>query len=352
MIGISTACIGVFSMAAGTPQRSGPVERLHAAGAEFGTAQAEKVSDVRRKSSRGKDPYTATVIVQLPVRAGDEPVSATVRTTTDQPLSPGDTVEVLYAPAQPRLGAVAGDEASLGSELRGETMPAYLRWLFVAAWVLCCLGAVGHVSTRHGFRSLSRLGGNDKAARGRYVRAGDPGSPAGPEPSGREMLLEIQTDAGPAHVRASVGKHGLPPAMDGHELWLCWDARRGAQSSRFSPSRTPAVLVFDTGVVVHGMVAADEAKVLSERAVPVEKLGPAPQEGRPLRLFDTRAHWARYIEPLILQTCVVVLACAALLTFDVPDGWRWTAGIVGILGVFAAAGLYLGEDASTKRPEA
>ncbi|MFE6945648.1 hypothetical protein [Streptomyces chartreusis] len=166
------------------------------------------------------------------------------------------------------------------------------------------------------------------------------------------MLLEIQTDAGPAHVRASVGKHGLPLVMDGHELWLCWDARRGARSFRFSLSRTPAVLVFDTGVVVHGMLADDEAKVLSERAVPVEKLGPAPQEARPLRLFDTRAHWARYIEPLILQTCVVIFACAALLTFDVPDGWRWTAGIVGILGAFAAAGLYLSEDASTKRPEA
>lgn len=350
VIGIATALIGVCAMAAGTPQRSEAVERIHAAGAEFGIAQAEKVSDVRRKPSRGKDPYTATAIVQLPVKAGDESVSATVRTTTDQPLSPGDAVEVLYAPAEPRLGAVAGDEFSLGSELRGETMPAYMRWLFVAAWVLSCFGAVGHVSTRHGFRSFSRLGRNDKSIRGRYVRVGGPGSTAGPGSSGKEIFLEIQTDAGHARFRASVGKHGLPSLLEGQELWLCWDARRGARSSRFSPSRTPAVLVFDMGLVVHGMMTIDEAKALGERAVPVEKLGPAPEGGQPLRLFDTRAHWAQYVEPLILQTCVVVLSCAAMLTFDISNGWRWTAGIVGILGVFAAAGVYLSEDASAKRP--
>ncbi|MFG1671057.1 hypothetical protein [Streptomyces sp. Y7] len=352
VFGIGTALIGVFVMAAGTPQRSGAVERLYAAGAEFGTARAEKVSDVRRKSSRGKDPYTATVIVQLPVRAGDEPVSATVRTTTNQPLSPGDAVEVLYAPAQPRLGAVAGNEFSLGSELRGETMPAYMRWLVIAAWVLSCVAAVGHVSTRHGFRSFSRLGRHDKAIRGRYTRVGGPGSMAGQDSSGKETFLEIQTDTGYAHFRPSIGKHGLPSVMEGQELWLCWDTRRGTRTSRFSPSRTPAVLVFDTGLVVHGMMTVDQAKALSERAAPVEERGPAPEMGAPLMLFDTRAHWALYVESLLFQACVVVLACTALLTFDVPNAWRWTAGLVGILGVFAAAGAYLGEDASTKPPAA
>lgn len=107
VIGISTVLMAVFALTVGKPQRSDLVESIHSVGAEFGISRAEKVSDVRRKSSRGKDPYTATVIVQLPVKAGGEPVMATVKPTTKKPLSPGDPVEVLYAPAQPRLGAVA-----------------------------------------------------------------------------------------------------------------------------------------------------------------------------------------------------------------------------------------------------
>ncbi|MGW6889388.1 hypothetical protein ACWGKK_28100 [Streptomyces chartreusis] len=352
VVGISTALFGIFALAAGTPQRSELVERIHAAGAEFGVAQAEKVSDVRRKSSRGKDPYTATVTVQLPVEPGDEPVSATVKTTTNQPLRPGDAVDVLYAPAQPRLGAVAGDESSLGAELRGETMPAYMRWLFVAAWVFSCLGAAGHVSMRHGFRSLAHLGSNDKAIRGRYWRVGGAGSRTGQESSGKETYLEIQTDAGHARFHTSVGKQGLPAVMEGQQLWLCWDSHRGGQKSRFSPSRTPAVLVFDTGLVVHGMMKVDDVETLNDSGVSVEKLGPTPEMGRPFRLFDARAQWPLIVEPLVLQVCLVVLVCAALLTFDVANGWRWTAGIVGFLGVFAAAGLYVGDDTSTKRAEA
>ncbi|WP_405589847.1 hypothetical protein [Streptomyces sp. NBC_01092] len=292
------------------------------------------------------------MIVQLPAGAGVEPASATVKTTTKQPLSPGDPVDVLYAPAQPRLGAVAGDEFSLGSELRGETMPAYMRWLFVAAWILSCMAAVSHVSRRHGFRSFSRLGRKDKAIRGRYTRVGGPGATAGQESSGKEIYLEIQTDSGYAHFRTKVGKHGLPVVMEQQQLWLCWDAHRGASASRFSPSRTPAVLVFDTGLVVHGMMTVDEAKMLNDSGVSIEKLGPAPEADRPFRLFDFRAQWPSYVEPLVLQTSAVALACAALLTFDVADGWRWTAGIVGFLGVFAAAGAYVSEEASMKRAAA
>ncbi|MFB6938528.1 hypothetical protein [Streptomyces chartreusis] len=352
MIGISTALIGVFALAAGTPQRSELVERIHAAGAEFGVAQAEKVSDVRRKSSRGKDPYTATVNIQLPVEPGDEPVLATVKTTTNQPLSPGDSVDVLFAPAQPRLGAVAGDESSLGAELRGETMPAYMRWLFVSAWVVSCLGAVGRVSMRHGFRSLAQLGSNDMAIRGRYSRVGGSGATAGQASPGKETYLEIQTDAGHARFYTSFGKQGLPAVMEGQQLWLCWDGHRGGRKYRFSPSRTPAVLVFDTGLVVHGMMKVDDVETLNESGASVEKLGPAAEADRPFRLFDARAQWPLVVEPLALQVCLVVLVCAALLTFDVANSWRWTAGIVGFLGVFAAAGLYLGEDTSTKRAEA
>ncbi|WP_152861383.1 hypothetical protein [Streptomyces acidicola] len=349
VIGNATVLVGVFALAVGAPQRPERVERIHSAGAEFGFARAEKVSDVRRKSSRGKDPYTATVVVQLPAKSGGEPVSATVKATTKQPLRPGDPVEVLYAPAQPQLGAVAGDERSLGWELRGETMPAYMRWFFFAAWLLSCFAAVSHVSTRHGFRSYSRLGKRDKAMRGHYTRVGGPGAGAEQGSSGKDIYLEIGTDAGWVHFRTNVGKRGLPEAMEGQQLWLCWDAHRGARGSRISPNRTPAVLVFDTGLVVHGMVSVDEARSLNDSGVSVEKLRPALLEDRPLRLFDFRSQWPLFVEPLALQTCVVVVACAALLTFDVGTGWRWAAGIVGFLGAFAASGAYLSEDPPAKR---
>jgi hypothetical protein len=352
VIGISTVLTGVFALAVGAPQRSELVQRIHSAGAEFGVARAEKVSDVRRKPSKGKDPYTATVVVQLPDKVGGEPVSATVKATTKKPLRPGDPVEVLYAPAQPRLGAVAGDERSLGSELRGETMPAYMRWFFVAAWVLSCFTAVSHVSAKHGFRSYSRLGKEDKAIRGKYIRVGGRGSAARQGSPGMEKYLEIRTDAGWAHFHTDIGKRGLPEVIVGQQLWLCWDAHRGARGSRFSPGKTPAALVFDTGLVVHGMVSVDEARSLNDSAVSVEKLGPAPEEDRPLRLFDPRSHWPLFITPLALQTCVVVIACAALLTFDVATGWRWAAGILGFLGASAAVGEYLSEDPHTKRAPA
>ncbi|WP_159054812.1 hypothetical protein [Streptomyces dysideae] len=348
VIGISTVLIGVFALAVGAPQRSELVERIHSAGAEFGVARAEKVSDIQRKSSRGKDPYTATVVVQLPVNAGGVPVSATVKATTKKPLSPGDPVEVLYAPAQPRLGAVAGGERSLGSELRGETMPAYMRWLFVAAWVLSCIAAVSHVSTKHGFRSYSRLGKKDKGIRGHYTRVGGLGASAEHGSQGKDIYLEIRTDAGRVYFRTNFRKRGLPEVMEGQQLWLCWDAQRGARGSRISPSRTPAALVFDTGLVVHGMVSVDEARLLNDSGFSVEKLGTSPIEDRMFRLFDFRSQWPLFVEPLVLQTCVVVIACAALLTFDVATGWRWAAGIVGFLGVFAASGAYLSEDTPTK----
>ncbi|MFH0519048.1 hypothetical protein ACHBTE_18005 [Streptomyces sp. M41] len=352
VIGLSTVLIGVFALAVGSPQRSELVERIHSAGAEFGVARAEKVTDVQRKSSRGKDPYTATVVVQLPAKTGAEYVSATVKPTTNEPLSPGDPVTVLYAPAEPRLGAVAGDERSLGAELRGETMPAYLRWLFVAAWVLSCVAAVGHVSAKHGFRSYARLGKQDKAIRGQYTRVGGPGVFAGPGSQGKDVYLEIRTDSGWVHFRTGVGKHVLPEVMEGQQLWLCWDAHRGVRGSRISPSRTSAALVFDTGLVVHGMVSVDEMRSLSDSGVSVGRLSPPPRGDRSLQLFDPRSQWPLLVEPLALQTCVVVIACASVLTFDVTTGWRWAAGIVGFLGAFAASGSYVSEDAPPERAAA
>ncbi|MFF0303604.1 hypothetical protein ACFYTV_23260 [Streptomyces sp. NPDC004562] len=347
--GIATALLAILALAAGTPQRSGHVERIHAAGAEFGTAMAEKISDVRRKSSRGKDPYIATVVVRLPAATGEEPMSAVVKATTNQPLSPGDPVTVLYAPSQPELGAVAGDERSLGAELRGETMPAYLRWAFVAAWGLSCLGAVSHMSTSHGFRSFSRLGEKDRAIRGRYKRVAlfDPRGRR--ESSGGPTRLEIQTDAGIARFHTITGSRSLPELVEHEPLWVSWDAHRGARSSRFSPSMTPAALVFDHGLVLHGMMKVEEAQALDSGSVSLGKVATMPQGNRRLRLFDVRAQWPSYVDPFMFQICAVVIASAALMTFDVANGWRWTAGVVAFLGVWAAVGLHVSDDASSKR---
>ncbi|MFF4504201.1 hypothetical protein [Streptomyces sp. NPDC001401] len=349
VIGISTVLLGVIALTVGTPQRPVKVERLHSAGAEFGVARAEKISDVRRKSSRGTDPYVSTVVVQLPVEADGETVSATVEATTNEPLSPGDQVEVLYAPAQPRLGALAGNERSLGWKLRGETMPAYMRWLFVAATVLSWFLAVNHLSVKHGFRSFSQLGKKDKAIRGSYTRIGGHFDTAGRGSPLKGKHLEIQTDAGWVRFYTDAGKGGLPEAMEGQQLWLCWDAHRGARGWRISPRATPAALVFDTGLVVHGMMSVDQARSFNDSGVSIEKLSPVPGQGQPLRVFDPRSQWPLFLESLELQICVVVIACAALLTFDVATGWRWAAGIVGFLGVTAACGSYLGQDAPKKR---
>jgi hypothetical protein len=351
VLGLATLLIGVCALTAGAPQRSALVERLHTAGAEFGVAQAEKVGDVRRKPSRGHDPYLTTVVVRLPYAeaADGGTISATVTATTYKPLSVGDPVDVLYAPTQPMLGAVAGNERSLGPELRGETMPAYMRWFFVSAWVLSCFAAVTHVSNVHGFRSYSRLGKDDKAMRGQYTRVGGAGCLPQQGSSGKETYLEIRTDAGWVHFRTNLGKRGLPETMAGQELWLCWDARRGARGSRISPKRTPAALVFDSGMVVHGMVDVEKARSLNDRGVRVEELSDASPEDRTLRLFDFRSQWPLFVEPLVLQTSVVVIACATLLTFDVASGWRWAAGVVGFLGVLAAGGAHLTEDTLTER---
>ncbi|MEU6098686.1 hypothetical protein [Streptomyces sp. NPDC047079] len=351
-IGIPTVLLGIVALAAGTPQRPELVQRIHRVGGEFGIARAEKVSDVRHKSSRGKDHYTATVVVRLPVGAGAQPVSTTVKPTTAEPLSPGDPVEVLYAPAQPRLGAVAGDDRSLGWKLRGETMPAYMRWFLVAASVLSWFLAVNYLSAKHGLRAFSRLGKNDKAIRGSYTRVGGHFDTAGEEQVLRGKYLEIGTDAGRLRFYTDMGRNGLPEAMTDRRLWLCWDAHRGARGSRLSPSTTPAALVFDTGLVVHGMMRVAETQLVNAGAVSVEKAASAPNEDRSLRLFDPRAQWPLYIQPLALQACVVVIACAALLTFDVATGWRWAAGIVGFLGACGAGGAVLDEGPHAKRTAA
>ncbi|MFJ7903856.1 hypothetical protein ACIQ6V_25750 [Streptomyces sp. NPDC096198] len=341
--------VGIVALAVGAPQRPDLVQRIYAAGGEFGVAQAEKVSDVRQRSSSGKDPYTSTAVVLLPVRAGEKPVTATVTPTTYEPLRPGDPVTVLYAPAHPRLGAVAGDEHSLGWKLRGETMPAYMRWFLVAALMLSWLLVVNHLSTNYGFRAFARLSGKDRAIRGGYTGVGGHFPTEEQKFPLKSKHLEIRTEAGRARFYADTGESGLPEAMVDQQLWLCWDAHRGSRGSRLSPRTTPAAMVFDTGLVVHGMMNVGQTHSLNPSAVPLKQTEPPMKDDRALRVFDPRSHWPLYIEPLALQTCVVVIACAALLTFDIPTGWRWAAGVVGFLGSCAIAGAVMSEGRPTKR---
>ncbi|WP_146067929.1 hypothetical protein [Streptomyces sp. Ru72] len=342
-MGVCTAIVGLVALAAGMPQRSELVQRLHDAGAEFSSVRVEKVSDVRQLSRSGKDPYVATVVVQLPDAAQGESVHATVRTETYDRLYVGDRVEVLYAPSQPRLGAVAGDERKLGTELRGEVMPAYLRWGCIALWTLGVLVVFNVVSRKHGFRAFSRLGDGDKAVRGRYVRTGQyhhEGAGGRGEPRNGKYL-EIQTDAGWIHFLTDLSDHGLPEEMEGQRLWLCWDARRGSRGGRFSADRAPAALVFDSDWVIHGMLNVVKAEKLTNVGFSVEKLSSPGETNRLLRVFDPRAKWLLSISPLFLSLCFVATVCAAVLTLDLEILWRWVAGGVGVLSVVAGASPYV-----------
>jgi hypothetical protein len=336
---VCTAIIGIVALAAGTPQRSELVQRIRDTGAEFSLVRAEKVSDVHQLSRSGKDPYVATVVVQLPDAAKGKSVYATVKTETDDRLHPGDRVEVLYAPTRPGLGAVAGGERKLGPELRGETMPAYLRWGCIALWALGVFVVVNFVSRKHGFRAFSRLGDGDKAIRGRYVRTGryHHEGAGGRGESSDGKYLEIKTDAGRMHFLTDIAVLGSSEDMRDQQLWLCWDVRRGSRGRRFSAERAPAALVFDSGWVIHGMLNVAKAEALRSTGTSFGKLSWPTEGKRLLRLFDPRAKWLLSTPPLLLGACVVAAVCAALLTFDLENMWRWGVGAVGVLSVLAGA---------------
>ncbi|MEU6147582.1 hypothetical protein ABZ848_45445 [Streptomyces sp. NPDC047081] len=352
-LSVCTAIIGVVALAVGTPQRSELVQRLHDAGAEFSSVRVEKVSDVRQLSRSGKDPYVATVVVQLPDAAAGEFVDATVKTETYERLYSGDRVKVLYAPTQPRLGAVAGDERKLGPELRGETMPAYLRWCCIALWMLGVLSVLNVVSRKHGFRDFSRMGDGDRAIRGRYVGTGKyhhAGAGGRGEPRDGKYL-EIQNDVGCIHFLADVVDHGFPEEMQGHEVWLCWDARRGSRGGRFSAERTSAALVFDGGWVIHGMLNATKAALFKDAGTSFEKATPAAQANPPLRVLDPRSEWLLSMSPLLLSLSVMAAVCAALLVFDLENMWRWVVAVVGVLCVISAANPHVSLSSEAVRPD-
>jgi hypothetical protein len=353
-IGFCTVLVRVIALAAGTPQRSEVVQRLQSAGAEFALVRAEEVSHVRRHSSSGKDPYMATVLVELPGDGNRGTASATVRTKTTDELRPGDRVRVLYAPSQPNLGAVAGDERSLGPELRGESLSTARWWILVAVWALAACFAVSVVSTRHGFRAFSRLSKGDKAVRGQCNGVGRfryDGTGAQADTS-KGKYLEIGTESGPVHFFMDISRGQLPEKAQGQSLWLCWDTRRGTRGGRFSAGTTPAALMFDTGLVVHGMLNVDQGKSLAEAAVSMEELRVTEPSRQPLRLWEPRAEWPLFVDPMMLSLYVAIITCAALLTFDVETGWRWAVGIVAVLAVLAAGGLQFEDgDQPSARPE-
>ncbi|MEV5913755.1 DUF3592 domain-containing protein [Streptomyces chartreusis] len=352
-VGICTAIIGLVALAAGTPQRSDSVQQIYSAGSEFVSLPAEKVTDLRRVNSRASSSYTATVVVRLPDRATGDEVSATVRAKANDPLRSGDRVRVLYAPSQPGLGAVAGDERSLGSELRGETMPAWQRWSIIALWAFGCCVVLEGVSRRHGFRSFSQLGESDKALRGRYTNVGqyhhDEAGGAG-EPS-KGKYLEIQTEIGYAHFLTR-NADKVPQDLQGQQLWLCWDAKRGTQDGRFLPRRTPAALVFDSGMVIHGMLNVTKAVALSGAGVTFQRSEPpkAAKE-RPLRLWDPGSEWLGNFGPVMSGLCATAIACAVLLVFGIDGAWRWASGISGVLSVIGVVGAYLNSIAESGATE-
>ncbi|MGW7490867.1 hypothetical protein [Streptomyces sp. NPDC054786] len=336
--------MSLIALAAGTPQRPELMQRIHDAGAEFANVRVEKVSDVQlHDPSKGKDYYTSTAVVRLAQGPTGAPVKATVHTNSPNRLAPGSRVAVLYAPGQPHLGAIAGDERTLGHALQGDTMSTTGTWIFMSVWILGMGLSVAAVSVRYGFRSFSRLGHADKA-----VRAVCLGPGFWRQGSSKERCLRmVSPSSRTAHFLVNVTERELPDSLNGQHLWLCWDAHRGTGGKRFSPSSTPAALVSDDGWVMHGMLKAGDAKLLAAEGISVEKAdvetaGPekAADEGRgtrALRLWDPRSAWPLFVPPLALTLSVLLISCGVLLTCDIPSLWRWVTGIGGVVAGFALA---------------
>ncbi|MFF8312614.1 hypothetical protein [Streptomyces lydicus] len=342
--GASTVLVGLIALAAGSPQRPELMQRIYDAGAKFANVQVENVGDVERHDpSKGKDYYTATATVRLAEGGTGAPVTATVHTNSPGRLRSGDRVAVLYAPTQPRLGAIAGDEHSLGHALRGDAMSTVGTWLFLGAWLLGLGLSVAAVSVRFGFRSFSRPGTADKTVRARCL-----GPDFWRQGSSKQRCLKMVTASSrTAHFLISVTERDLPDSVNGQHLWLCWDARRRTDGKRFSQRSTPAALISDDGWVMHGMLKVEDAELLSAEGVSVEKADAgtagaekAAAEGgvtRVLRLWDPWSVWPLFVPPLALLFSVLLLACAALLTCDIPTLWRWVTGIGGVVAGFGFA---------------
>ncbi|MGA5562723.1 hypothetical protein ACPCUV_16305 [Streptomyces platensis] len=333
-LGVCTVLVTLFALVIGAPQRPEQMQRIVDAGAEFAAVPVEKVSDVQlHDPSKGHDYYTSTAVVRLAPKAGGRPATATVHPVTPDRPHAGGKVSVLYAPTRPGLGALAGDEGSLGEAREGATMGTGRAWIVGIAWAAGIVLSVVLLSARRGFRSFSRLGQADLAVRGRCL-----GPDLWRRDSAEEQCLKIVTASSrTAHFLADVMEGHVPDSLKGQHLWLCWDARRGADGGRLSGGATPAALVSDDGWVMHGMLKADDAQMMAAEGVAVEKAAVGNGEPRALRLWDPHSAWLLYVPPSVPVLAAVLIGCAALLTLDVAGVWRWVTGIAG-----AVAGLALG----------
>ncbi|MGX7757970.1 hypothetical protein ACWQ06_04780 [Streptomyces angustmyceticus] len=333
-LGVCTVLVTLFALVTGAPQRPERMQRMVDAGAEFAAVPIEKAGEVRlHDPSKGHDYYTSTAVVRLAPSAGGPPVTATVPLVTPDRPHPGGKVSVLYAPTHPGLGALAGDEHSLGDALEGATMGTGRVWIVGIAWAAGIALSVVFLFTRRGFRSFSRLGHAEMAVRGKCL---------GPDfwrrDSAEEQCLRIVTASSrTAHFLVDVAEEHVPASLRGQHLWLCWDARRGAEGRRFSAGVTPAALVSDEGWVMHGMLKDGDAQLLAAEGVSVEKTVAGNAEPRALRLWDPHSAWLLYLPSLALVLAAVLIGCATLLTFDITGVWRWMTGIAG-----AVTGLALG----------
>ncbi|MER5947724.1 hypothetical protein ABT127_16850 [Streptomyces sp. NPDC001904] len=318
-------------MALGTPQRPEPVQRIVDAGAHFTHVQVEKVSEVKfHDPSHGHSYYDSTAVVRLAPLTGKEPVTATVHPRTEDRPRHGTRVSVLHAPSRPELGAVAGDESSLGWALRGFTMPTAGRWIAGIAWAAgVALSLIG-ISLNYGLHSSSRRRSAAMAVRGTCQGPG-----MFQRGNKRQVCLKVVTASSrTAHLLVSVAEDHLPESLMGQELWLCFDVRRDVGDDRSSESLAPAALVSDDGWAMHGMLHPDDARMMAAEGNPVEKTGAGKSSPRALRLWDPRSSWPLYVSRTVLHLAAAFIGCAALLTFDATGVWRWTIGIAGV-----AAGL-------------
>ncbi|MFE1768401.1 hypothetical protein ACFW81_29830 [Streptomyces angustmyceticus] len=334
--GVCTVLVSLLALVMGAPQRPERMQRIVDAGAEFANVPVEKVSDVRlHDPSKGHDYYTSTVVVRLAPGPGVEgdPVTARVHPVTPDRPHAGGKLSVLYAPARPALGALAGDEHSLGDALEGSTMTTGRTWIVGIAWAAGIVLSVIGLSLRHGFRSFSRLGGADMAVRGTCRGAG-----FWQRDSRKEQCLKIVTASSrTAHFLVPVTEHQVPASLKGQHLWLCWEAPRGAENGQSAAGGTAAALVSDDGWVMHGKLKADDARMMAAEGVSVDKAAAGHGESRGLRLWNPQAAWPLYLAPSALALAAALIGCAALLTLDITGTWRWVIGLAGaVIGLALA----------------
>jgi hypothetical protein len=343
----------LVALAAGDAKRPAPVDGIAAAG---GVIQDVRVTSVRSSErhdpSRGKDYYTATSVVALPHAGTGRSVPATVSTHTPEPLRPGSEVTVLYAPSKPGLGAVQGLPGPLQAALDGAPLAPGARTALLIIWFLGA-GFMGGLQFLHsgGFRTLVRWTERDRVVRGRCTgdgvsrlaprteQSGRTERPDRKEASRKLDQLVIATDGGDVRFVLDGATDGYAAHLGAEPLWLCWRARRkGGQQLG------PAVLVGDSGWVLHGQIVLTEAERLAEEngtGVPGGAGAPVDAQ-REVRVWDPRAGWPLRVGRGAMLAVAVALVLAGLLAVTSLGGGRlWVAagGVLCVLGAAAADAL-------------